>query len=189
MKKLFETLLIGIFSIVFSGSLFSNTFTGNSEQGIKTDFIQPYEINEISNENTLASELNSRNTPFLATTGENSYSILIHDLDIPENQVEISMVNTKIDTVVRSSSALLEEEAIASFNVFPNPVTDKLFLRFVGWEGKKEIKLLDITGRSVLITTSDKELNEIDISTFPKGIYLIAAKNEFHYVVKKIKIQ
>jgi len=189
MKKLFETLLIGMFSIVFSGSLFSNTFSANSEKGTKIDFIQPSEINENANENSDVNPVKSKNTHFVATAGDNSYSNLIFDIVTAENQFDISPVNTKNDTIARSSSILLDEETIASFNVFPNPATDKLFVRFYGWEGIKEIKLLDITGRSVLIFKSGKELNEIDISTFPKGIYLIATKNEFHYEVKKIKIQ
>ena len=99
----------------------------------------------------------------------------------------ISEFNT--DTVANFSSISLDEKIINTFIVFPNPAIDKLFIRFNDWQGTKEIKLLDITGKSVFISKTDREFYEIDISNFPKGIYLIHIRNEFLQVVKKIKIQ
>jgi hypothetical protein len=189
MKKLFETLLTGILTLVFSGTIFSNTFAENSLLGTKTEFIQLYEINEISNENTLVGEHNNSNISFLASAGDNKFTELDFDKAILVDQSEILLANGKSNTVAGNSSITIEGEAVASFNAFPNPATEKLFVRFIGWDGIKEIKLIDITGRSVLVFKTDEILNEIDISSFPKGIYLIAAKNELHYEVKKIKIQ
>lgn len=189
MKKLFETLLTGIISLVFSCTIFSNTLIKNSLEGKNSGYIQPIEINENANKNTIQNQVDSKNTLFITSAGENSYSGLIFDNVTTENQFDSSLLNAKNEKIIQSSSILLEEETIASFNVFPNPASDKLFVRFNGWEGIKEIKLIDITGRSVLIFKSNEELNEIDISTYPKGIYLISVKNEFHYEVKKIKIQ
>jgi len=95
----------------------------------------------------------------------------------------------KNGTTISSSSKTLEEKVVVSLNVFPNPATDKLFVRFNGWDGVKEIKLIDITGRSVFVLKSAEEIIEIDISSFPKGIYIINAINDFQRVTKKIKIQ
>jgi len=104
-------------------------------------------------------------------------------------QQNILIENYNNIIISSSSSIYLEEKSEVLFKVYPNPATEKLFVQFVGWEGEKEIKLLDITGRIVLIQKSLEEKNEIDISSFPKGIYLISAKNKSSYVVKKIKIQ
>jgi len=189
MKKLFEVLFIFVFSVTFSGALLSNSLNKNLEKGIKTDFIRSYEINDNTTETDVTNQAKSKNSHIAVTPGDISYSEVLFDIAIPENQLEILMVNNNSDSIEHASSISLDEEIIASFNVFPNPAIEKLFVRFKGWKGIKEIKLLDITGRSVLIFKSGEELNEIDISTFPKGIYLIAVKNEFHYEVKKIKIQ
>jgi len=186
MKKLFETLLTGIFSLVFSASLFSNTFTNNAAEMSNSDYIQNNENNE--NSNSILNPVDRKNTNFIATIGSQGNSDLIYEIIAPGNQMDVVLVNTKNENISQASSISLEEEIISSFNVFPNPASEKLFVRFNGWEGIKEIKLIDITGRSVLVFKSDEVLNEIDISSFPKGIYLIAAKNEFHYEVKKIKI-
>jgi hypothetical protein len=157
-------------------------------EGKNSGYIQPIKINENTNKNTIPNPVESKNTLYITSAGENSYSGLVFDIVAPENQIDISLLNSKNENISQSSTILLDEEIIASFNVFPNPASDKLFVRFNGWEGIKEIKMIDITGRSVLIFKSDEELNEIDISSFPKGIYLISVKNEFHYEVKKIKI-
>lgn len=100
---------------------------------------------------------------------------------------EVNKDTTK--NIQNSVSIFIEDKTEASFNVFPNPATEKLFVRFSNWMGVKEIKLLDITGRSVFLVKSIEDNYEIDITTFPKGIYLISVKNELNNVVRKIKIQ
>lgn len=189
MKKLFETLLVGIFTVIFSGSLFSNTFTKTSLTGANSDFRKPYEITENTKVNSVINPFENSNIHIAETAVNYNFSNLVYEIDASENHFDISLVNCNNYTIERSSSLSVEQETITSFNVFPNPATDKLFIKFNNWEGIKEIKLIDITGRSVYKIKSNEELNELDISTVPRGIYLIAAKNEFHYEVLKIKIQ
>lgn len=102
---------------------------------------------------------------------------------------DILIENYKNSIISSSSFVYFEDKPEATFKVFPNPATEKLFVQFNDWSGEKEIKLLDITGRSVFMIKSVNNNHEIDISSLPKGIYLISAKNMTDYVVKKIKIQ
>ena len=189
MKKLFEVLFIFVFSFTFSGTLFSNSLNKNLEKEITTDFIRLYEINDNTTETVSANQVKTTTNHFVTKAADVSYTELKFDVALPITQKEISILNYKSDTVSRFSSISLDVETIPSFNVFPNPATDKLFVRFNGWSGEKEIKLIDLTGRSVFIMKSVEEINEINISSFPKGIYIINVKNEFHRVVQKIKIQ
>ncbi len=90
---------------------------------------------------------------------------------------------------VYNASFVPEETKESSFKVFPNPASEKLYIRFHGWDGEKEIKILDITGRTVMQFRSADQMTEIDISKLPKGVYLIHATNKTQHVVNKIKIQ
>ena len=98
----------------------------------------------------------------------------------------------KIDPILLTVNNTTKEELFPedeySLNIFPNPASNKLFVQTNGWEGKKEIKIFDISGRTVFIDNSTDTKSEIDVSTFPKGIYLVSVKNNIHKVVKKIKI-
>ena len=77
----------------------------------------------------------------------------------------------------------------ASFNAYPNPTSDKLFINFKGWEGQKEIRLFDMTGKTIYLKTISDKIFEIDVSTYPKGIYLLDVNNGIYRENKKISIQ
>lgn len=57
------------------------------------------------------------------------------------------------------------------FEIFPNPVGDKLALRFKE-EGFHHVKIVDVTGRVVYKALILKEAT-IDVSHFPKGLYVV----------------
>jgi hypothetical protein len=180
MKKLFEALFIFVFSFAFSGSLFSNSINKHPENGISVSDT----VNIIAN----LSDTDKRIRISLKTGAGSSAFDDNSARDEDYHNVTINPGNIKSAVSYTPASIALEEKS-ESYKVFPNPATEKLFIQFNGWEGIKEIKLRDITGRSVFQLKSINEINEIDISSFPKGIYLIDVKNEKYHVVKKIKIQ
>ena len=58
-------------------------------------------------------------------------------------------------------------------SVFPNPAQDKLNINLTGFEGVSEARIFDINGKQV-ITQKFAQTNAIlNISTLPKGIYLV----------------
>jgi len=76
----------------------------------------------------------------------------------------------------------------SSLLVYPNPGSDRLFIELDGWEGEKVIRLIDMTGRTVQRKTLSESRLVIDISSLPKGIYLIDANNGILVENRKIII-
>lgn len=62
---------------------------------------------------------------------------------------------------------------ITSSRVFPNPVSDKLFIHLNNWEPNCMVRLTDLAGRIVYNSTSTDNLKMIDVSDFKKGLYVL----------------
>jgi hypothetical protein len=89
---------------------------------------------------------------------------------------------SRIDSFSVSMVSSLFEISKASFSlqISPNPVSSILHINTL--EKNYEIEVFDLTGKLYLNNISKHEL---DVSTFPKGIYLLRLKNEKSSVVKK----
>ncbi|MEK6481882.1 T9SS type A sorting domain-containing protein [Catalinimonas sp. 4WD22] len=61
----------------------------------------------------------------------------------------------------------------SSLRVFPVPATSTLNIRIESLQGRSEIKLLDKLGNTLLQQVSDQPLQQLDLSSLPKGIYFI----------------
>lgn len=68
--------------------------------------------------------------------------------------------------------------------VYPNPVKNKLFLRFKSNMSKFEAKLMNSTGDVLFITTN----KEIDVSGFVPGVYFLSIQIDNQIIRKKILI-
>lgn len=75
----------------------------------------------------------------------------------------------------------VEDAATASIHVFPNPVKDIMYINSI--DPIQEIKIYTINGK--LITTA-ADVNEVDFTLYPSGIYLIKLFTANGVVVKKI---
>ena len=76
----------------------------------------------------------------------------------------------------------LEESVIRNIKLFPNPTTGILNI-----ESKSTIlgiSIYDLVGREVL--DKKTKLNSVDLSTLPKGVYLVKIKTEQGEVVKRV---
>ena len=65
-----------------------------------------------------------------------------------------------------------------SFTIFPDPVENSLSLKLNGNESLKEIKLIDLTGRTLInkqLNSDDKAI-VINCETFSSGIYFVSVK-------------
>jgi len=62
------------------------------------------------------------------------------------------------------------------FNIYPNPASDKVFISLGGFDSA-EISILDYTGRRIEGAAIQSEQFEIDISTFPAGLYFVELRN------------
>ncbi|UEG50174.1 T9SS type A sorting domain-containing protein [Ferruginibacter lapsinanis] len=61
--------------------------------------------------------------------------------------------------------------------IYPNPARNTVNVNLTGYEGASEIRLFDINGRQVLTKKTALINSQIDISTLPKGVYLVKIMN------------
>lgn len=100
-----------------------------------------------------------------------------------------SVPSNKSATILASAPVTIEKTNEITFNVYPNPTSDKLYVHFVGREGVKEIRLFDMTGRTIFVKTTTDRIYEIDVSSYPTGIYLIDVNNGINRENRKIRIK
>jgi len=77
-----------------------------------------------------------------------------------------------------------------SFNIYPNPTTDKVFIDLPG-KAVYQINLTDISGKVMkqLETKIDESIKEIGVNDLPKGIYLVKLKSELSSSIKKLVVE
>ncbi len=88
-------------------------------------------------------------------------------------------VNYELGLVVNTD----QPEENVSLNIFPNPVHD--FLRIEISETPDEIRIVDITGRQVYARTDSDFEEEISVSHFPEGMYILQIRKGSNWVNKK----
>ncbi len=74
------------------------------------------------------------------------------------------------------------------FNIYPNPTSNQINLVFQKSENRT-IQLLNLLGEEVLAIKSNKNNLKFDVSSYPKGIYLVTVKTNQERTSKKIIIQ
>jgi hypothetical protein len=71
--------------------------------------------------------------------------------------------------------------------IYPNPAKDKLFIRQQNTD-PYTLQLTDIQGKVMLNKQGNRQLETIDVSNFPKGIYLVRVKQNDSWFEKKIVV-
>ena len=76
-------------------------------------------------------------------------------------------------------------EMSVSFNIYPNPVNDKLFIDAV--DNVEEINIYTITGVKVddLQCSTHNEQYAIDVNKLQSGIYIIEIKSNNNSIIKR----
>jgi hypothetical protein len=81
-------------------------------------------------------------------------------------------------------NVLPEQRLVDNLEVYPNPVTDKLFIRMPSNE-KVSLRLMDTQGKEIL-STHFKGSHEIDMRDYPEGMYLLRLFTKEEVVVTKV---
>lgn len=114
----------------------------------------------------------------------NDNEMVINDEGVTVKTEERIVNDTNNDTSFLDQNSLLNENHLNKINVaiFPNPVTD--FIHIASNSVIKEIKILNLQGKTVYQTSGN--LSKIDISALSIGTYLIEVYHK--YGVKREKI-
>ena len=81
----------------------------------------------------------------------------------PESRNEASNVTTEV----------IDRAEIATMRAYPNPASDQLTVRLTNWNGRQEIKITDLSGRTVFVDETYDELVTINVSEYNRGLYIL----------------
>ncbi len=173
--------------VVFSGAITANggsgsigTSTANDDGGSGSGGrIKFFYTGTISNSGTTSVVGGPVGTNGLGgppTVGEPG-SVFEGELNTPEN---LSVSNGPESTPIDCSASIDETELTQVFEVFPNPVTDELFVK-IGQanEMPTDLKITDMSGKIVFSQSNFHTLAEqmIDVSVLQAGSYFVELSN------------
>ncbi len=94
-------------------------------------------------------------------------------------------------STVKSELSNPENTSPVNMDAYPNPATGNLTVAFKGITSQGILRIYNITGRIVYISTITKDTNIIqpDVSKWAKGIYIISLKSEQGDIQKKIVVE
>ncbi|PKP46249.1 MAG: hypothetical protein CVT95_07260 [Bacteroidetes bacterium HGW-Bacteroidetes-12] len=101
-----------------------------------------------------------------------------------ENQI----VSNKTFHITYAVLDAIEENNTISFKTFPNPTHQAVKLVFEDAQ-KKELQLTDLNGKIVFKTTTTANEVNLDVSNYPKGIYLLSVISDKKSGTQKIVVQ
>jgi len=81
----------------------------------------------------------------------------------------------------------LFEDELDNIMLYPNPTLDRFKLDFMGEPFMADIMLLNFQGKPIMeAKTMGENIVEIDISTLPRGVYVVVIKSNDSFVTKRV---
>ncbi|MFZ6052032.1 fibronectin type III domain-containing protein [Halocola ammonii] len=119
-----------------------------------------------------------------ATSDVGSYEVFYETM---EDSLCTDMQMTTI--VVDPCTGVDEFDNLTSVGVYPNPASSVLNLDFTGIDEKVNIEVMDMTGKVVMSETFANPSNEeINVSGFESGLYMIRLSTETSTVTKRVVV-
>jgi len=72
--------------------------------------------------------------------------------------------------------------------IYPNPTTDKVYTQISGNDTPLYYRLTDLKGRNILELQILPEVEAIDFSTYPSGVYLLTIQDKNQQIQKIFKV-
>lgn len=91
------------------------------------------------------------------------------------------------DSLTKNSLSEVNEDKKIKFLMSPNPTRNIVEFSTEGIESIKSLKIYDMSGRLMFQKYNVKKTGELDISNFPKGVYLVKIQNALNKT-KTIKL-
>ena len=129
------------------------------------------------------------------TSFSHNYTINIseHNIDDIEHCELVAFVESDFDKYVYQTSETdfspttsISSRNVSEMQIFPNPCSDELNIMLDKFEGDKTIfRITNVWGEVLKSGTLLKNKTTIDVSTLPKGYYLIGVEVEHHKTTNK----
>ncbi len=84
---------------------------------------------------------------------------------------------------------VLREPFDSGINVYPNPASERLIIEIPAAMQGVSVKIINPRGTTVLSTELTEEANQLDVSGWPSGLYLLNFRNQQNNVTRKIIIR
>ncbi len=141
-----------------------------------------------------------------STTGywQNTNGITFADTTNPQTQITANNYGTFIliwntsnqicsatdtVTIIFDPCTQIDEHYKSKINIFPNPTTGKITINNKSKNTSLRLEVFDIYGKNVLQFKTNSSNTEIDISSQPKGIYIIKTITARNIAFKKIVLE
>ena len=127
---------------------------------------------------------------FMSINNPNLTCIFVDDAVYSENAPGWykDSASTYVETQAECDALSIENIALETIYLHPNPVQDKLYLHIPGENLKLNINIIDVSGKEISshnITESETELN---LSFIQPGIYFLILKNELNKTILTKKL-
>jgi len=86
---------------------------------------------------------------------------------------------------IQSPVTAIEHTTNSIFNVYPNPARKNLLVETVLSAPSVRIQILNLQGQVVFNGVSESQVSEIDISSYPQGLYLVKAECGGRTLIRK----
>ncbi|MBE9484852.1 MAG: T9SS type A sorting domain-containing protein [Bacteroidetes bacterium] len=116
---------------------------------------------------------------------------IVSDLEIDQrnNKIMISTFGRGLWEVdgMDPSFSILEDEVRKCFNIYPNPSSSVIHIRFSVPGARSSVLIYDLFGQVMdeLTILPGQEETQVDISAYPSGIYFAVLNNESGIIVQK----
>ena len=95
-----------------------------------------------------------------------------------------SGISGSTDITLSNQSVGLNEEAVSAISIYPNPSSNKLFVKNA--KSNVSIKIYSLSGQEQqIVVATTNELSQIDISNLSKGVYFIHVGEQVQKFVKQ----
>lgn len=148
-----------------------------SDVGLKLVRPDGWSLGEIKISNTLTNQWEQLTYDFSAHIGLTpAYDQLVVFPDFQTRSSDNIIYFDNIFGPAAGSSASIDELSSLSTRIFPNPANDRFGVEST--QLIQKLKILDITGRLVHEEIVQSHSTSVDISTLPKGLYLVVSELE-----------
>ncbi len=128
-------------------------------------------------------------------TAPNLYSTASQVTVTPQSSTMFTVTGTTQQNCSATAQVLVVVEACTGlaeiagndFHIFPNPVTDRLFIQTDG--SNATITITDVSGRMIATQLSASELTAIDVANFSAGVYYVRVQSANYNRTEKFIIK